>query len=116
MKKLMMILGTATIMLGMVHAQNLDTLKVKLPYTTIVSGKQLPAGEYTIQVLENADAVPILEITSTTGTDVMAPAYYLDSSENPKDDSHVVLIRHGDHYGIDKVWIGDIGYQLANPE
>lgn len=111
MKKLMMMVAAAALLIGSAAAQNLDTVRFHLPYPAVVSGKELPAGDYTVQVLSNAGAVPILSIASMTGERVISAAKYLNS-ENLADESRVVLVRNGDHYRLEKVWIGDIGYSL----
>lgn len=111
MKKWMMILGVMILAASATYAGGFSALHFTLPRKTVVSGTELAPGDYSVEST-NMSGVVVLKFVSSSGTCALAPASILAPAGNPKDVSRLVLSRDGGQYRIDRVWVGDTGYQL----
>jgi hypothetical protein len=110
MKRLMI---AALILAATAVAQTIpESLKLHLSTPASVSDAVLQPGDYTIRTSETSGNV-VLSIESDRGrAHVLAIASRLGS--NPTEFNQVVLVRDGDAYRLDKVWIGNDGYEILH--
>ncbi len=87
---------------SLVYGQAADRLVVNIPYTFAVDGRQLPAGEYTI---ERTNMENILMIRSADLKSAFQLRVLTRISADPAGDSRVVLDKYeGDRYTISEVF------------
>ncbi len=100
-KQLFVLLGLGLMLSSaLVHAQTM-AMKANVPFNFIVSGKALPAGEYTVTTLYGGEVLLI----QGSGTDA-ASAASTNRCESLKasDSSKLIFRRHGDRYFLAQVW------------
>jgi hypothetical protein len=89
------------------------TVEANIPYAFVVRDKTLPAGKYTIKVLNDTD-LNLLEIRSANGrTAVLFGTESLQADGTPSK-TEVVFDRIGDQYFLSQIWVsgGDTGAQV----
>ena len=98
---------------GSAFAQMTNIVKVTFPVPVTVGTVTLPAGETSIQVLQNDGSASVLLIRSSNGVSVEALASRLTQSESSKE-THVTL--SGADHQLDKIWLADqhYGYELLS--
>jgi hypothetical protein len=104
--------GTAT-----ASAQLIGALDVTVPHSFFVNKTELPAGKYTVRVLD--DTSPnMMEIRSVDGhNSVMFDTENAQPNGEPRE-SELVFDKLGDDYFLSRIWLeGDsyVGYELEKP-
>jgi hypothetical protein len=90
------------------------TVNADIPYAFTVMDRTLPAGKYTIKVLDS-DEPNVLEISSADGrTSVLVNTEDTQSARTP-DKTKLVFDKVGDQYFLSQVWIAgdESGSQLV---
>ncbi len=114
MKKLAAITITAVALAAAAFAQTPESLKMHLSMPATVSGVVLSPGDYAVRLWDDTNNAVLSFESETTNTHVLALANSMGVSLKPGEVNHVSLVRDGDTYRIDKVWIGDEGYEVIS--
>jgi hypothetical protein len=105
--------GTAT-----ASAQLIGALRVDVSHPFIVNKTELPAGTYTIRVLDDM-APTMMEIQSIDGRNsVMFDTEDAQPKGQPRENT-IVFDKVGDDYFLSRIWLeGDsyVGYGLEKPK
>jgi hypothetical protein len=106
--------GTAT-----ASAQIIGALRVDVPHPFFVNNTKLPAGTYSLRVLDDNESANTLEIQNVDGHDsVMFNTEEAQPKEEPRE-SKLVFDKVGDDYFLSRIWVdGDtyVGYALEKPK
>jgi hypothetical protein len=95
-------LSVMTLMAATVQGQSsAKTFRANIPFDFAVSGKTMPAGEYSIGRPQN-DAV--LQISRVDGRSNSLRLTIPVQSRSPKDRTMLVFHRYGDQYFLYQVW------------
>src|SRR5258708_18154105 len=115
----MRILGTICVVLlgicGAAYAQDaMEVVKFHSSTAIMVGGKELPAGDDTIQVRGISDGNVVLLIRSESGAQAFVLTNRLnDTAPHGNGEVQVTLQRRGDVYRLDHIWLPDhTGYQV----
>lgn len=96
------------------HAQSARTMKFHIPFNSMFNKTSMPAGDYTVRILDGASA-KVLLIQSDDGR-VKAAAASSIAVTARESASHAKLVfnRYGDQYFLSQVWAPgqDIGREL----
>jgi hypothetical protein len=86
-------------------AQTLNLMRVTLPFSAIVGGITLPAGDYTVQDLRDDGNSSIFLIRSATGkaVDIMGTRLS-ENGANTAAQSQLVFKHAAGQYQIDRIW------------
>jgi hypothetical protein len=85
------------------HAQVIDTLEVNIPFQFHAGNARLPAGKYSIHVLDNSD-LRFMEITSADGsTSALFEVRETNLSSAPAKDE-LIFNKYGTRYFLAKVF------------
>jgi hypothetical protein len=105
--------GTAT-----ASAQLIGALNVTVPHPFFVNKTELPAGRYTVRVLDDM-APTMMEIQSFDGrTSVLFNTENAQPKGEPREND-LVFDKVGDDYFLSRIWLdGDsyVGYALEKPK
>jgi hypothetical protein len=101
MKKQMFVLIGLALMLSsaLVHAQTI-AMKANVPFNFIVSGKALPAGEYTVQTLYGGEVLLI----QGGGNTVSVVSSHRCESATASNNSKLIFRRTQGTYFLTQVW------------
>lgn len=100
-KQLFALLGLGLLLATVSASAQTVMLKANVPFNFIVSGKTLPAGEYTIQSLSTIAKVLVLRGSEKSTDLVMVNSC---QSARPSDKSKLVFHRYGDRYFLAQIW------------
>ncbi len=114
MKRFLMICAAALVACGLAGAQtSTDTIRVHFEYPVIVSGTELPAGNYTIQITPSSGANVLLTLRSESGRQSMLLVNPVRAPRAGAAGGTVVLSRQGEQYRLEQVWMTeDLGFEL----
>ena len=87
---------------------SVDRIKVTLPMTAHIGETKLPAGEYTIHVMDTTSGVPVLEVSSRSGVHILVPASRQE--ENTSENSDLVLVHDGADYRVSAIHLAGRSY------
>ena len=99
-KQLFALLGLGLLLATVSASAQTVMLKANVPFNFIVSGKTLPAGEYTIQSLNTIARVLVLRGAEKADMVIANPC----QSARPSDKSKLVFHRYGDRYFLSQIW------------
>jgi hypothetical protein len=107
-----LLLGLALVLATGAFAANANKGSVQLMDTVTVSGKQLPAGDYSVKWDGNG---PDVELNILKGNKVVAttPAHLVDLSQKPNSDSAVVQRNSDGSNILTQIQFGGKKYALA---
>ena len=114
MKKLTAMMITAAALAVSAFAQAPEALELHLAMPATVSGVVLAAGDYTIRATDGSGNIVLSIRSTTTKTHVLALANPINDANTLAAADRVTLVRDGDTYRIDKVWIGYTGYEILH--
>jgi hypothetical protein len=100
-KQLFVLLGLGLLFATASAYAQTAALKANIPFNFIVTGKSLPAGEYTIQSVSTSDRVLVIRGADKSANMVMANAC---ESARPSDKTKLVFHRYGDRYFLSQIW------------
>ena len=100
-KQLFALLGLGLLLVTVSASAQTVSLKANIPFNFIVTGKTLPAGEYTIQSLSTIARVLVLRSAQESGQMVMPNPC---QSARPSEKSKLVFHRYGDRYFLSQIW------------
>jgi hypothetical protein len=112
----MLTLVTA-IMLMPAHASSRGLMTVKIPFNFFVRDKALPAGQYTIRIV-NSESSQALSVRSADGRLGAMTHTLAAQSARVQAESRLVFNLYGDRYYLSQVWTigGSDGYGLSKSE
>jgi hypothetical protein len=94
---------------GLVHAQMDTTIKAQVPFNFVASGKTMPAGECTIQILVNGRTALLI----SSGKQRAFSFPIADESSNGSKKAALVFHQYGDRYFLAGIKRAEgIGYAL----
>jgi hypothetical protein len=99
---------------GLLQAQNGNLVKVHFATPVTAGVTELPAGDVTIQPIEiGADTISLL-VRSASGPQTTVLVNRISrSADSRRPDASVDLVRKGDTYILDEVWVSDTqGFQV----
>jgi hypothetical protein len=99
-KQLFALLGLGLLLATVSASAQTVMLKANVPFNFIVSGKTLPAGEYTIHSLNTIAKVLVLRGAEKDDMVMANPC----QSARPSDKSKLVFHRYGDRYFLSQIW------------
>ena len=119
MKKQALTTIAITILLTLVSAVKTSAQSVNqqlvadIPFSFTVANENLPAGTYTVTVVNPASDQKVIRISSLDGNRSamirMMPVVAAEQS-----DSHLVFRRYGEHYFLAQAWTSGDGYGLES--
>jgi hypothetical protein len=100
---------TAAALLGSTGLYAQAKAVANIPFAFAVSGKTMPAGEYTIQRASKSETSHVRVHNVTSGETVMVLAPTSLASYTTKEDvqAKVIFHRYGDRYFFSEVWTAD---------
>ena len=83
------------------YAQSTEPLRVNVPFDFIAGNRTLPAGQYSVSHIVNAQALAIQPLTTSQGVLVIT-----NRIESPRGNQvgRLVFHRYGDRYYLGEVW------------
>ena len=99
-----------SILLLMATMASAQTVQVTVPFSFVAGSKNLPAGDYTIELNRRQGAM-ILRSEDRSGKSVMMLANNSDWTRNP-DKTYAIFQRYGAHYFLAEVWREGAGQTL----
>ncbi len=119
MKKFAMLCAVVWAIGGSAFAQSItDTVTLQTDRPVMVNRTEFPAGHLTIQLLGAIGGGNVaLVVRSDSGTEAGVLVSRLHHQEpNSGPEVRVKLIRHGNEYYLDQVWLSEnVGFQLLQP-
>ena len=85
-----------------------DNIKVHLPMAAHIGETKLPAGDYTIGVMDTNSGGLMLEVISNAGVHILVPANRQDQEMNQK--TNLVLVEDGKDYRVSEVHVAGRSY------
>jgi len=101
-----------SILLLMATMASAQTVHVTVPFSFVAGSKNLPAGDYTIE-LNLGKRTMFLRSEDRSGNSVVMLANNSDWARNP-DKTYAIFQRYGAHYFLAEVWSQGAG-QTLNP-
>jgi hypothetical protein len=101
-----------SILLLMATMASAQTVHVTVPFPFVAGSKNLPAGDYTIELNLGKSAM-FLRSEDRSGNSVVMSAHNSDWARNP-DKTYAIFQRYGVHYFLAEVWNQGAG-QTLNP-
>ena len=95
-------------------AQVLDLVKFTLPFNAVIAGNSLPAGAYTVKLLDPGSGNPVLMFTSAAGSiEVLASPI---TSNTTSARTELTFDEQGSQRGIRKLWLQgqSVGYEFPS--
>ena len=102
------LLGSILLLMATMAAA--QTVHVTVPFPFVAGSKNLPAGDYTIELNRRKGAM-ILRSEDRSGKSVMMLANNSDWARNP-DKTYAIFQRYGAHYFLASVWREGVGQTL----
>jgi hypothetical protein len=99
-----------SILLLMATMASAQTLHFTVPFSFVAGSKNLPAGDYTIELNRRQGAM-ILRSEDRSGKSVMMLANNSDWARN-RDKTYAIFQRYGAHYFLAEVWREGAGQTL----
>ena len=99
-----------SIVLLMATMASAQTVHFTVPFSFVAGSKNLPAGDYTIELNRRAGAM-ILRSDDRSGNSVVMLAHNSDWTRNP-DKTYAIFQRYGTHYFLAEVWREGAGQTL----
>lgn len=93
---------------GYAFGSSTDSIKVTLPMAAHIGDTKLPAGEYTIHVMDTSAGVPVLEVSSRGGVHILVPASRQE--ENGSEKTDLVLTHDGADFRISSMHVSGRSY------
>ena len=100
-KQLLALLGLGLLFATASAYAQTAALKANIPFNFVVTGKSLPAGEYTIQSLSTSERMLVIRGPEKSANMAMANAC---ESARPSDKTKLVFHRYGDRYFLSQIW------------
>jgi len=102
------LLGSSLLLMAtMASAQ---TVHITVPFSFVAGSKNLPAGDYTIE-LNRAKGAMFLRSEDRSGNNALMLANNSESARNP-DKTYAIFQRYGAHYFLASVWREGVGQTL----
>ena len=106
------LLGTVLLLMSaMASAQTLQRVTVTVPFSFVAGSRNLPAGDYTIELNHEKDRM-IIRSEDRSGNNAVMLASNSESAPNP-DKSYAVFQRYGTHCFLAAVWSQGAGQTLV---
>jgi hypothetical protein len=99
-----------SILLLMATMASAQTVHVTVPFSFVAGSKNLPAGDYTIELNRRKGAM-FLRSEDRSGNSVVMLANNSDWTRNP-DKTYAIFQRYGAHYFLAEVWRQGAGQTL----
>jgi hypothetical protein len=99
-----------SILLLMATMASAQTVRVTVPFSFVAGSKNLPAGDYTIELNRRKGAM-IIRSEDRSGNSVLMLANNSDWARNP-DKTYAIFQRYGAHYFLAEVWREGAGQTL----
>ena len=115
MRLLAMITAVVCMLGGSAFAQSYtDSIKVQIDHPVIVNGVELPAGQFTIQIMTpGGGGSAALVVRSASGAYAGVIVNRLTQPNSSNTYPSVSLLRRGDQYLFDKLWLSEnVGYEV----
>jgi len=87
-----------------------QTVHITVPFSFVAGSKNLPAGDYTIE-LKRAKGAMFLRSEDRSGNNALMLANNSESARNP-DKTYAIFQRYGAHYVLAEVWREGAGQTL----
>jgi len=100
--KLMVLILLSVAGVGVAQAQVTERLKANIPFSFYVGDKQLPAGEYVIQVKD--PLVGVIEVSSVRGKEVALCTTHNARMNSAPAHGELIFDRYGDMYFLERVF------------
>ncbi len=99
-----------SILLLMATMASAQTVHFTVPFSFVAGSKNLPAGDYTIE-LNRAKGAMFLRSEDRSGNNALMLANNSESARNP-DKTYAIFQRYGAHYFLASVWREGVGQTL----
>ena len=99
-----------SILLLMATMASAQTVHITVPFSFVAGSKNLPAGDYTIE-LNRAKGAMFLRSEDRSGNNALMLANNSESARNP-DKTYAIFQRYGAHYFLASVWREGVGQTL----
>jgi len=99
-----------SILLLMVTMASAQTVHVTVPFSFVAGNKNLPAGDYTIELNRENHSV-IFRSEDPSGNNAVMLATNSEGGANP-DKTYAIFQRYGAHYFLASVWREGVGQTL----
>ena len=100
-----------SILLLMATMASAQTIHFTMPFSFVAGSKNLPAGDYTIE-LNRAKGAMFLRSEDRSGNNALMLANNSESARNP-DKTYAIFQRYGAHYFLAAVWSQGTGQTLT---
>jgi hypothetical protein len=114
MKKYARILVAIAFLLGVgvtANAESRELVVVKLPFESVIGGKMLPAGTYTISLLTHDNSGPLMFTSHESGNSVFVLPALSESASGDK--SQVSFQRAGEEHFLNAIETPSYTYHFA---
>ena len=118
MRKLILTATALPVLLFLAYSQGpiSDRIIVNLPHPTRVGEQTLPPGEYEVRQLPTASSPRLLEFSSDNGTKLETSITTIAALDNNnRNDTSVILERHGGEYHLKYLWVAGKSYGYEIP-
>jgi hypothetical protein len=86
---------------GQARAQ--EIVAVKIPFSFVVNGKDMPAGQYEIRAVDEEGAVVLLEDANLQSTMIVS-TISADGYDPAGDQPALIFTRHENRYRLSQIW------------